>query len=356
VGCHSVSHDGKKVAATFWGGDGTGGIIDGSNGMNFVLQPEPPSPPPRIRWNFSSFSPDGTLLLTNWKGVLEIRDGSTGQRMMNVPPDMLGGLAVMPEWSPDGQSIVFVQVPPEGELGYQLSPSQLLAGDWIVGNAGSIAVLPYNGGAFGQAKVLVPSKAMQEYNVYPSWSPDSQFIVFATVTYPGSSITAPQNLCPASCQAAGGSAPTGYVYSYDQDTARLRLVSATGGAPIELQNATHAMGRTATWPKFSPFLQTSSTGSTLVFFTFSAKFDYGFVVQGGFTPQLWMAGIDLAKAKVENPSDPSYPPFWLPFQDPKQNNHSGIWTTDVACSGMGTGDCPPEFTCENGVCVKVNIM
>jgi len=41
-----------------------------------------------------------------------------------------------------------------------------------------------------------------------------------------------------------------------------------------------------------------------VFFTFSAKFDYGFVVkqaevkmkEDSYRPQIWMSGIDLGKA------------------------------------------------------------
>ena len=57
------------------------------------------------------------LLLTNWAGVLTLRDGNTGAKKFDIPADMTGGQAVMPEWSPDGKSIVFVQVPPDGKLG-----------------------------------------------------------------------------------------------------------------------------------------------------------------------------------------------------------------------------------------------
>ena len=62
-----------------------------------------------------------------------------------------------------------------------------------------------------------------------------------------------------------------------------------------------------------------------------------------------MSAIDLDRAKSElGASDPSYPPFWLPFQDPTEKNHSGIWTNDVACSM--DADCPSEFSCTAGVC------
>jgi hypothetical protein len=349
VGCHAVSRDGKKVAATFWHADGTGGMTDGANGQNFLITPEQLNNATK-RWNFATFNQDGSLLLTNWNGQLTLRDGTSGDKMMDVPSSLVGGsgLAVMPEWSPDGNSIVFVQLPTEGQLGRTLSQNgglNLIAGDWIVGNAGAIAVMPYNNGSFGAANVIVDSMPMKEYNIYPSWSPDNQWIVFATIQYPGSSPTALSNI-----GRIGNPPPD--VLSYDQDTARIRLVSAGGGAALELIAATHEANRTSTWPKFAPFLQNSGN---LVFFTFSSKFAYGSIVRPQTVPQLWMSAIDLSVAKSELGSvDPSYPPFWLPFQDPNERNHSGVWTTDVACAT--SGDCPAEFTCQTGVCVPDKIM
>ena len=64
------------------------------------------------------------------------------------------------------------------------------------------------------------------------------------------------------------------------------------GAPIELVNATHAMNRTSTWPKFAPFIQGNGN---LVFFTFSSRFAYGFLVPDRARPQIWMSAIDLDK-------------------------------------------------------------
>ena len=95
----------------------------------------------------------------------------------------------------------------------------------------------------------------------PTW------ILFVTARYPGSSPTAQYNL--------GGANVKGYVMTYDQDTARLRLVRPSAARRIELTNATHAMNKTTSWPKFAPFIQSAQGGGSLVFFTFSAKFDYG---------------------------------------------------------------------------------
>ena len=49
--------------------------------------------------------------------------------------------------------------------------------------------------------------------------------------------------------------------------------------------------------------------------------------------------------------DPSYPPFWLPFQDSDTNNHEVLWTQDLACTRPG--DCGSEFDCIDGVCVPI---
>lgn len=340
AGCHAISRDGKKVAATFYGGDGTGGAVDGTNGKKYLIKPEPGSGNAIKRWNFATYSPDGKLLLTNWAGVLTLRDGETGAKKFDVPELVTGGKAIMPEWSPDGKRIVYVQVPPDGKLGKDLATGTLQAGDWVAGNTGNIATLNYENGAFTTGEVIVPSVKQTEYHYYPSWSPDSEWILFVTARWPGSSPSAGFNLPGADIKA--------YSMSYDQDTARLRLVqAAANSAVIELTNATHAMNKTTSWPKFAPFIQAQGT---LVFITFSAKFNYGFVVTDGKTPQLWMSAIDLMKAKAElGATDPSYPPFWLPFQDPTEKNHSGIWTNDVACA-MDL-DCPAEFSCMNGNCV-----
>jgi hypothetical protein len=46
-------------------------------------------------------------------------------------------------------------------------------------------------------------------------------------------------------------------------------------------------------------------------------------------PQIWMAAINLSNAEVSNPTDPSYPAFWLSFQNITTHNHSAFWTSTV---------------------------
>lgn len=342
IGCHGVSRDGKKVAAVFRLPDGYAGIVDGTDPTKFLKEPVE-SDGDKL-WNFASFSPDGSKLVTVWGGIMSLRDGTTGKLIKNVNAGLLGGRASMPEWSPDGESIVFVRIPQRGWLGGDFGVEEIKAGDWFLGDAGDIAVVPYNGGSFGQAVTLVPSTAGSEFHFYPTFSPDSGWILFNSTSSPG-------------CNSDSAAAKTGFnlrlvkCVSYDQTTARLRLVRAKPNqTPMELTRAMRLPNKTTSWPKFAPFQQ-----GNLVFFTFSAKLDYGFVIkqaavkieEDSYRPQLWMSGIDLGKAALG--MDPSYPPFWLPFQDPETNNHEALWTQDLVCNKPG--DCGSEFDCRNGVCV-----
>ena len=53
---------------------GYAGIVDGTDPTKFFLTPEE-SDGDKL-WNFASFSPDGSKLITVWDGVMSLRDGS----------------------------------------------------------------------------------------------------------------------------------------------------------------------------------------------------------------------------------------------------------------------------------------
>ncbi len=304
-GCHAVSRDGKKVALEFGSADGTGGgIVDGADGTKYVVKP-----PSSGQWNLQSFSPMGDMLIVNWQQQARIIDSTTGQKLFDVPVRM-----AQPEWSPDGKNIVYVSYPAGGS-----------GSEWNANNIGDIMTIPWNGGAFGAPQVIVPLVANKEYHFYPSWTPDSKWIVFNTGKVP--------------CKGGSG------CNTYDPTNTVLRIVKAAPGSqPLELARAGY-MGNSGTnWPRVTPFIQ----GGKLIFFTFSARFPYGFVKSGS-NPQIWMAGVDLEKAEAHPEEDPSFAPFWLPFQNPSESNHLGTWTTDVKC--MDDTQCPSEFRCMGGSCV-----
>ncbi len=313
AGCHAVSRDGKKVAVEFGSGQTRTGstVVDG---INPKLRAFPLTP--SIPWNFAWFNSGGDKLITNWTGTLKVRDAKSGAVLETVQPAQIGGLGLgaMPEWSPDNKWLAFVRYTRASQYDFELTDS------------GDIVVMPYNGGAFGPAVTVVAAKIGSEVHFWPSWSPDSKWLVFNT-----------QN-CTGSCQ------------QYNAVQTRLRLVKAiddvgqpvSGGAPIDLLAGTHQPNSSNNWPKFAPFLQ----NNRFAFIVYSARYRYGFA--GGSQPQLFMFGLDLEKARAGG-QDPSFQPIWLPFQETNTGNHSAIWTTDVACAS--DSQCPGEFRCIANMCV-----
>lgn len=313
AGCHAVSRDGKKVAVEFGSGQTRVGssVVDGLNpkARAFALRSA-------VSWNFAWFSPAGDKLITNWSGTLKIRDASNGNELGAIQPAQIGGLGLgaMPEWSSDGKWIAFVRYLAHSSYDFELV------------NSGDIALIPYNGGAFGPAVTVVKGTASKEVHFWPSFSPDNKWLVFNSMN------------CSGSCQ------------QYNGVSTRLRLVRAVDDSgqaienspPIELLAGTHAPNNTNNWPKFAPFLQ----GGRYSFVVYSARYKYGFA--GGSQPQLFMFGLDLDAAR-KGAGDPSFQPIWLPFQEPNTGNHSAIWTTDVVCAD--SSQCPSEFQCVSGQCV-----
>ncbi len=276
VACHALSRDGKRMAVTFNGGDGPAGVIDvASKG---AILPPSKAPP----WNFSTFSPDGTRLAVAKAGQLSILDPTTGATIAKVPAS---GYATHPDWSPDGKKLAFVHPGAAGS-------------DWDF-SAGSIVVATDGGAGFDAGQVIVQSQG--ENNYYPSFSPDGQWIIFS--------------------RAAGGSA-------YDNGAAQSMVVSTDGKiGPIALAAANAVGALTDSWPRWSPFVQTNGPHGPLLYFTFSSKRAYGIELPGGGRPQIWMAAFDPATASAGQ--DPSFAPFWLPFQDLQTSNHIAQWTTEI---------------------------
>ncbi len=299
-GCHAVSRDGKVIAFTAREAAGALVVASASDATQQTVPPSDASDSSMI-----ALTPDGTrALVSHTTGILELRDTESGASLGQVPKAMLGteGQGYFPEFSPSGSEIV-------------LTLSNQPDSDWST-RSGSIAIMPYNNGMFGNAQVVVAQDA--DFHFYPTWSPDGNWIAFA-------------------------SAPIGAAkISYNQPEARLRLASRDGNKVYELGKATVTPGRTTTMPKFSPFALPAEEGATsldILFLTFNSKINYGVALKNDVLtdqhPQLWMAAIDLRKI---DSGDPSFAPIWLPFQDVTQNNHLGYWTSEIACIPGGCGE------------------
>lgn len=316
AGCHAVSRDGKQVAIEFGSGATSVGstVVSGSRAAvrNFALQPA-------IAWNFAWFNPTGDRLIANWRGQLSVRAAADGRVLSTVAAAQYGTGYVggaMPEWSPDGKWIAFVRLRSAATYDFELH------------NEGDIVIMPYNDGAFGPAVPLVAAQPSTEVHFWPTWSPDSKWLIFNSQQCDG-----------AAC------------VQYNAQKTRLRLVravkddgtAATASTPIELVQGTHDKFKSNNWPKFAPFYQAGRYG----FVIYSATYGLGFETGG--TPQMYMFGVDMEKAKAG--ADPSYQPVYLPFQDRTTNNHSAIWTTDIRC--QDDTDCPSDYKCMMSSCTSM---
>jgi len=268
-----------------------------------------------------ALSRDGRQVLVSFgtvadAGHLAVRETATGREMARLDPASLpgGGGFYFPDWSPDGHTIVGTQGPPG-------------AHPWSVAG-GSIVVLSYGGGRFGDVRRLVPQdNDAGLFHYYPTWSPDGAWIAFVSAPLPGE--------------------------SYGNAQSRLRLVSRDGGRVYDLDNASQGPGKTSTYPRFAPVMQDQCE---VLYLTFNSKMDYGFLKNsarpkvGSPPPQLWMAALDLRALPT---GDPSRAPVWLPFQEAQATSLLGAWTQQVVCRAQA--DCGPatDAFCDtaHGVCV-----
>ena len=320
VGCHALSRDGTRVAVGLnVPGPATLRVLDVATRATLFSQGG--GAPGAGGSNFEALSPDGSKLLANSGNDLQLLDAVSGKALSATLPN-----ANMPDWSADGQRVVFARngmpVPCFGGL-CPVSPGV---------DAASLFLAPVAGNGFGTPTQLVAGSSTVN-NYYPSFSPDGKWVAFNRSA---------QN-------------------SYDAPDAKILVAGTQGGAPpFELGLTNMIAGNS--WPKFAPFVQHFG-GKTIFWLTFSSRRDYGLRLvnsasssKDGQVSQLWM----VAFSPDSGEADPGYPPFWLPFQDIKTGNHIAQWTEKVArqpCSpGPDNGGCGVGEMCVNGQCISSPIQ
>ena len=382
VGCHALSRDGLRMVINMDDDDSDdeysdvqAALIDMTNGQLVGGGGLGPM--------FASFYPDHSHFIgSNGLGnqnpptnVMYEYDGNAAGMQATVTVG--GNEPTMPDWSPDGKSVVYVN-PQAGAQWTGTYGDPRNDDDHIFG--GSLMLLPVMGGgtSFGSPAPLLMSAG--ENNYYPGYSPDGALIVFDRVPLQGSLTGCSGGFCPND--------------SFSNPAARMMIMKPTNGAQVvdlERANGSPAAMPVAvsnSWPKWSPFLQ-KDHGDKLLWVAFSSTRDYGLRVrnhqQGMYQcypadsyedpgavhgqpfspqcqqPQLWMAAINVSQAEIQ-PKDPSFPAFWLPFQDITTHNHTPQWTQKTAnqdaggCVMMGQscmsgGTCCSGLVCNaNGVC------
>jgi hypothetical protein len=311
VGCHVVSRQGAKIAV------GKNIPAPAQYTVYDVASSTPLAPagsPLGGSANFASFSPDGKLLLFSDGAKIGWQELLTGSIL---DPSVVSS-GTMPDWSPDGQHMVYAK--PQIGLPFPFANPGV--------DSASIERLHFNGTSWDSPTTLVPFGGQNNY--YPAYAPTGDWVVF------NRSPSNADSFANASLNRDSGGAPDG----------QLLVVSSSGGTPLPLSTA-NGPGN-CQWPKWAPVLQDYYAGKIL-WLTFTSDREYGLRLSTGQQNQLWMIGFDPAKAAAGQ--DPSFPAFWLPFQDLSSGNHIAQWTTTVVrkpCSM--TSECGSGQICRAGYC------
>jgi hypothetical protein len=307
VACHTLSRDGKRLAVGY-GGEILREVsvpertvilpVDGGSGGGDPMPPCEKGMPcdkggtdKGMASAWTTFSPDGEMLLVAANGILTLIDSDTGAPLgdnAGVVPIPEGTIATHPDWNALGDKVAIT-------LGTSGGNKEV--------EGGSIALLPYNDGAWGEPEILVSSSGEADNNFFPVWSPDSRTIAY--VNAPGK--------------------------SKDATGATLRLVPSSGGEPIvmtrlneRVNNEDEIIGVGNSMPTWAP-----STKPGTFWLAFSSLRPYSVVRPlDAKEDQIWIAAVDPDAA------EPGYSAFWAPFQNIDDGNHRAFWThsdSDTQC-------------------------
>lgn len=279
-----MSRDGKYLAAP------TESLDTKSLWVYEVTAAAPPNPlvtsiPSTGGHGFATISPDDVNMVAAYKGLMWQLDRATGNKVVDLPLGAMKG--TQPDWSPDGDEVVFANEDGDAPSG------------------AGLARIAYNNGAWGTPTVFLPPPANKS-NLFPMFSPNADWIAFA--------------------QGKGG---------HGDDTAQLFVIASQGSpTPIEMVAANRITSNTTTDGQYQNSQPTWAPPGDLHWVAFNTKREYGVVSPEG-RQQIWVAAVDTTKAGMG--VDPSYPAFRVPFQGLNEDNHRAFWTLDVADGSGGSG-------------------
>jgi TolB protein len=270
TGCHVLVEARDRMVVTHDGVNGTFSVID-------VADPAAPSPVvmpvDTNRLTFKAVSPDGERMIAVTDGRLSLYDLETGARLESI--DTGSDRYTHPDWSPDGDSIVFVRA--TGAFNSDMAFT-----------GGEIVKMSWDGTRLGDPVVLV-ARSGTTNNYYPAFSPDGKWIAY--------------------------NRSTGDAYA-DVD-AEIWLMSADGAINVALGEANGVGPAQNSYVRWAPL-----PDDDVLWLAFSSLRTYPLSEIAGF-PQIWVAAIYPEEAASDG--DPSRPPFWLPGQSTNSNNHLPVW-------------------------------
>lgn len=299
-GCHTVSRDGKTMAAAF------------SEGVPFPQRSIDLSANPVVLGTLNNPGVGGTFMAFNEKGdkllasndsasnpsgdVLRIVDVASGN-ILN--PNAMGNGCGEPAWSPDGKKIAAI--------------CGLGGGGWIFDATSgvlTIADIAPDGITVSNQKTIVPQGSPGR-PAYPSFSPGTEWLAFGRPTS-GSRSTAPGDI----------------------------WLTAPDGS-VTKQLAAASVGGNSYNPVFAPL-----RAGGFFWLVYISRRDYGNELVATNRQQLWVTAID------DPPSapDPSHPPFYMRGQEMCGLSENAYYALDP-CKAVGS-DCVSGIDCCNGQCVK----
>ncbi|MFO0561371.1 MAG: hypothetical protein U0269_25360 [Polyangiales bacterium] len=320
VACHTVSRDGRWMAAAATSRTSMDGFSNTVFDLTADLTPTPaPTVSTAANANCSTFNPDSTRVVacgSTWSSGLSLLNPRTGASVMAT--GLPSARATMPEWSPDGRTLAFID---NVTLNRDGNPT---GGDLRTLTIADPAADPL---AFGAGRTVhagadaTPGLPMGNSDAWPTWAPNSELLAFQHG------------------QAA---------FSFDGQAA-LYAVSRMGGMPVRLDRANDGPNGTGSYrPTFSPFTTMEPSGRRLFWVAFYSTRDYGNAqagTRGTNRRQIWVAAIDAGAAAG---SDPSFVAYWLPGQNVRDHNVAGYWAAE-ACR-MNGSECRTNSECCSGRC------
>lgn len=206
--------------------------------------------------------------------------------------------AASPTFRHDGTAIAYV--------------SAAAVGEGVVANVSAadktmdVYTVPYNDRKGGEAKPLpgASDPAYREY--YPVYSPDDTLLAFNRTDQP--------------------------VDSYNQPSAELAVVPASGGTAVRLRandppacTGKKSPGLTNSWARWAPSAG-AVEGRKYYWLVFSSKRrDASVDAQGNRLPQLYISAIVTKVTATGETIETEYPALYVTSQIPTENNHTPAW-------------------------------